>query len=65
MTLLREVVAVTALGTTSDSEHFVIFDCPDRRLKTAIEKLFTAVDPASAPTFASSQPLEPSGGGVA
>lgn len=45
--LLHEVAGVTALGSSTDSELFVIFDCPDLRLKLAIEKLFAAVDSES------------------
>lgn len=65
LTLLHEVVNVTALGSSSGSDHFVVFDCPDQRLKAAIEKLFAEVDPASAPTFQSDRPLQPGGGGAA
>jgi len=47
LTLLHEVVSVTALGSSSGSDHYVVFECSDRRLKTSIEKLFGEVDPAS------------------
>ena len=63
--LLHEVVGVTALGSSSDSEHFVIFECPDLRLKIAVEKLFVEVDPTSVLTHTARQPLQPEGGGVA
>lgn len=65
LTLLHEVTGVTALGSSSDSEYFVIFECPDLRLKRAIEKLFVDVDPASVFTHTARQPLQPKGGGVA
>ena len=64
--LLHEVVSVTALGSTSDSEHFVIFECTDLRLKIAIEKMFGEVDPASLPTYTSRRrPMQPHRGGAA
>ena len=65
LTLLREVAGVTALGSTSGSDRFVIFECPDIRLKIAVEKLFTDVDPASVLTETHLQPLEPEGGEIA
>ena len=63
--LLHEVAGVTALGSSADSDHFVIFECPDQRLKIAVEKLFVAMDPASVLTQTHQQPLQPEGGGVA
>jgi hypothetical protein len=63
--LLHEVAGVTALGSSSGSDDFVIFECPDQRLKIAIEKLFAASDPDSVVTEAHQQPLLPEGGGVA
>jgi hypothetical protein len=51
LTLLREVVSVTALGSSSGPDHFVVFGCQDQQLKTAIEKLFTEVDPGADQTF--------------
>ena len=64
--LLREVAGVTALGSTDGPDHFVIFECPDIRLKIAIEKLFIDVDPNSALTHSTNEePLHPGGGGVA
>lgn len=65
LSLLHEVAGVTALGSSNVSEHFVIFECPDLRLKIAIEKLFVDVDPASVLTHTARQPLQPEGGGVA
>lgn len=65
LTLLRDVVSVTALGSSSESEHHVVFDCPDQRLKLAIEALFAEVDPSSAPIFMSRPLMPPSSGGVA
>lgn len=47
LTLLRDVVSVTALGSSRDDEHFVIYDCPDRRLKVVIDALFSDVDPSA------------------
>lgn len=65
LTLLQDVANVHALGSTSGSDHFVVFECPDQRLKTAIEKLFVEVDPASQLTQ-SHQPLpQPEGGPIA
>lgn len=65
LTLLHEVAGVTALGSTSGSDHFVIFECPDIRLKIAVEKLFTDVDPTSVLTETHHQLLQPEGDGVA
>ncbi|MGH3473700.1 MAG: hypothetical protein ACRDOT_02170 [Aeromicrobium sp.] len=63
--LLHDVAGVSALGSVSGSEHFVIFECPDLRLKTAVEKLLVEVDPASVLTHTARQPLQPEGGGIA
>jgi hypothetical protein len=63
--LLHEVAGVTALGSTTGADYFVIFECPDLRLKIAVEKLFTDVDPASVLTETHHQSLQPEGGGVA
>ena len=57
LTLLHDVASVTALGCSSGPDHYVVFECPDRRLKTSIEKLFGAVDPASVLTETHHQPL--------
>jgi hypothetical protein len=65
LTLLHDVVEVTALGTTTTPNHYVVFECPDRRLKVAIEKLFAVDDKVSEPRFASPQLLRPGGGGAA
>ena len=66
LSLLHDVAGVTALGSSSGSDHFVIFECPDRRLKIAVEKLFVDVDPASVLTQTHHhQPLQPEGGGIA
>lgn len=64
LTLLRDISDVTALGSTTDGEHFVVFECPDPRLKVAIEKLFAVVDSLPGLNFNSPQSLQP-GGGVA
>jgi hypothetical protein len=63
--LLHDVAGVTALGSTSGSDQFVIFECPDLRLKAAVEKLLVEVDPSSVLTHTARQPLQPEGGGVA
>jgi hypothetical protein len=63
--LLHEVADITALGSSSGSDDFVIFECPDQRLKLAIEKLFAATDPDSILAEAHQQPQLPEGGGVA
>jgi len=63
--LLHDVAGVTALGSSSGSEDFVIFECPDPQLKNAVEKLFVEVDPASVLTHTARQPLQPEGGGIA
>ena len=63
--LLHDVSGVTALGSSSGSDHFVIFECPDKRLKIAVEKLLAEVDPASVLTQTHHQPLQPEGGGIA
>ena len=65
LTLLHEVASVTALGSSSGADHFVVFECPDQRLKLAIEKLFGEVDPASIATYETSESVEPGGGGAA
>jgi len=57
LTLLHDVASVTALGSSSGPDHYVVFECPDRRLKTSIEKLFGEVDPASVLTETHHQPL--------
>jgi len=62
LTLLREVAEVTALGSSSGDDYFVIYDCPDRRLKSAVEKLFAAVDPDSHATYSLDEPDRPDGG---
>jgi hypothetical protein len=63
--LLHDIAGVTALGSSSGSDQFVIFECPDLRLKIAVEKLVAEVDPASVLTHTARQPLRPEGGGVA
>ena len=63
LTLLREVASVTALGSSSGPDYYVVFECPDQRLKAAIEKLFGELDPAAEPTFQSDRPLQDAGGG--
>ena len=63
--LLHDVAGVTALGSTSGFDYYVIFECPDLRLKMAVEKLFVEVDPASVLTHTARQPLQPEGGGIA
>lgn len=63
--LLHDVAGVTALGSSSGSDQFVIFECPDLQLKTAVEMLFAEVDPSSVRTHTARQPLQPEGGGVA
>ena len=66
LTLLHDVVNITALGSSNGTDHYVVFECPDRRLAVAIEKLFAEVDPSSEPTFASRREVEhPGGGGAA
>ena len=57
LTLLHDVARVTALGSSSGPDHFVVFECPDRRLKASIEKLVGEVDPASVLTETHHQPL--------
>lgn len=47
LNLLREVAGVTALGTMRDDEHFVVYDCPERQLKLAIERLVLDIDPGA------------------
>ena len=63
--LLHEVTGVTALGSSRGSDHFVIFECPDLRLKLAVEEFLVDVDPASVLTHTARQPLQPEGGGIA
>ena len=63
--LLHHVTGVTALGTSVGIDHFVILECPDLRLKSAIEKLFVDVDPNAVLTHMARQPLQPEGGGIA
>lgn len=65
LTLLRDVASVTALGNTSGHDHYVVFECPDRLLKSATEKLFAEVDPASVRTQTHDHPLQPEGGEIA
>jgi hypothetical protein len=65
LTLLHDIAEVTALGSTTGTDHYVTFECPDWRLKVAIEKLFGVVDPDSEPSYVAPQPLRPGGGGAA
>ena len=65
LTLLQDVASVTALGSSSGPDHYVVFECPDRRLKTSIEKIFREVDPASVLTETHHQPLQSEGGEIA
>jgi len=62
LALLHEVDGVTALGSSSGPDHYVVFECSDRRLRTAIENLFGEVDPAAVLTETHRQPLQPEGG---
>ena len=64
LTLLHDISDVTALGSSTEGAHFVVFECPDRRLKIAIEKLFAVFDKFPAPSLHNS-PLQPSGDGAA
>ena len=63
--LLHEVTGVLALGSSSGSDHFVVFDRPDLRLKIAVDEFVVDVDPASVLTHTARHPLQPEGGGVA
>ena len=65
LTLLHDVPSVTALGSSSGPDHYVVFECPDRRLKTSIEELFVEVDPASVLTETHHPMLQPEGGEIA
>jgi hypothetical protein len=65
LTLLHEIAEVTAVGTTTGSDHYVAYECPDRRLLVAIRKLFADVDRNSEPSYISPQSLQPGGGGAA
>ncbi len=65
LTLLREVVTVTALGSSSGLDHYVVFECSDLPLRRAIEGLFTEVDPASVRVQTHRHPLEPGDGELA
>jgi hypothetical protein len=65
LTLLHDIAEVTAVGSTAGTDHYVAFECPDRRLMAAIRKLFAEVDPASEPSYISPQSLQPGGGGAA
>jgi hypothetical protein len=65
LTLLREVVTVTALGSSSGLDHYVIFECSDLPLRRAIEKLLTEVDPASVRVQTHRHPLERENGELA
>ena len=57
LTLLHDVASVTALGSSSGPDHYVVFECSDRRLRTSVEKLFGEVDPASVLTGMHQPPL--------
>ena len=63
--LLHEVDGVTALGSSSGPDHFVIFECSNLRLKAAVEKFLTEVDPSSVLTQTHQQMLQPEGGEIA
>ena len=65
LTLLREVVSVTALGSSSGADHYVVFECSDLLLRRAIEQLCIEVDPASVRTQTHRHPLEREGGELA
>lgn len=48
--LLHEVDGVTAFGSSSEPDHYVIFECSSLRLKAAVEKFLTEVtQPRSSP----------------
>ena len=63
--ILHEVDGVTALGSSSGPDHFVIFECSNLRLKAAVEKFLTEVDPTSVLTQTHQQMLLPEGGEIA
>lgn len=65
LTLLHDVASVTALGSSDGPDHFVVFECPDQRLRLAIEKLFAEVDPASVLAHRHQRPMQPGGGEIA
>ena len=65
LTLLHDIAEITALGSSKGSDHYVAFECPDRRLKVAIEKMFAVDDTVSEPNVAPPQLLRPGGGGAA
>lgn len=63
--LLLTVSGVTALGTDSDTDHYVVFECADLRLKSDVEALITDVDDAAVVVHTTRQAARPSGGGAA
>lgn len=65
LTLLREVVSVTALGSSAGRDHYIVFECSDLPLRRAIEKLLTEVDPASVRIQTHRHPLERENGELA
>ena len=44
---LRDIENVTALGTSTDDELFVVVDCSDKRMRETIKKFVSALDPKS------------------
>jgi len=62
LTLLHDIAEVTALGSIKGSDHYVVFECPDRRLKVAIEKMFAVGSANSAVDYGTVLPLQPGGG---
>jgi hypothetical protein len=62
LTLLHDIAEITALGSSKGSDHYVAFECPDRRLKVAIEKLFAVRSADSTLEYDTVQPLQPGGG---
>lgn len=63
--LLHEVDGVTALGSSSGPDHFVVFECSNLGLKAAVEKFLTEVDPTSVLTQTHQQMLQSEGGEIA
>jgi hypothetical protein len=65
LTLLQEVANVTSLGSFDGYDYFIVFECPNRRLKIVIEKLFAEVDPASVHIRTHHHPLQQGDGQLA
>ena len=69
LALLHGITGLTALGTTSGRDHFVVFECADHSMKISAEVLIAEIDRHVIWTYPSGpgprRHLSPIRGGVA